>query len=159
MRAWARSNGFVVADRGRLPAEVTDAYVAAHPGGRKSTAKTAAKPKPAARTASKPVVKRAPAKKAGSRKAAVVATPAAAPAPDVAPVAETPGAPAQTTTSSATQASPAPRPKPSVVEDDRRLVALGEQISALADRVAALEAALKSGGRSNGKASRFRRSR
>ncbi|WP_255733826.1 histone-like nucleoid-structuring protein Lsr2, partial [Cellulomonas sp. ACRRI] len=31
MRAWARERGFRVADRGRLPAAVVAAYVAAHP--------------------------------------------------------------------------------------------------------------------------------
>lgn len=30
VRAWARANGHVVADRGRVPKSVTDAYAAAH---------------------------------------------------------------------------------------------------------------------------------
>jgi hypothetical protein len=50
-----------------------------------------------------------------------------------------------------------PRPKPSLVSDDRRLVALGEEIKALTARVEALE---KAGGGSksgNGKSTRFRR--
>jgi hypothetical protein len=31
LRAWARNNGFPVADRGRLPAEIRDAWEAAQP--------------------------------------------------------------------------------------------------------------------------------
>ncbi len=33
MRKWARKNGFVTAERGRLPRSVIDAYAAAHPAG------------------------------------------------------------------------------------------------------------------------------
>jgi DNA polymerase-3 subunit epsilon len=32
MRAWARANGHEIGERGRLPAEVTDAYRRAHEG-------------------------------------------------------------------------------------------------------------------------------
>jgi len=32
MRGWARSNGFTVSDRGRIPREVRDAYEGAHKG-------------------------------------------------------------------------------------------------------------------------------
>ena len=37
VRAWARSNGFDIGDRGRLPAEVWDAWDAAAPKATKST--------------------------------------------------------------------------------------------------------------------------
>jgi hypothetical protein len=30
MRAWARENGYTLSDRGRVPAEVREAYLAAH---------------------------------------------------------------------------------------------------------------------------------
>jgi hypothetical protein len=50
-------------------------------------------------------------------------------------------------------------PKPKPVEDDRRLVALGEQLNALTARVAELERALGSKPSGNGVAKRFRRSR
>lgn len=129
MRAWARDNGYVVADRGRLPAEVTDAYLAAGTKPAKPAKKAAAKP--------------APARKAAPKRAAAKVV-AAAP---VEPVAlEAPEAPVE---------ADSPRPKPSVVNDDRRLVALGEELAALAKRVEALEQAAGSKGTS-GKA-RFRR--
>lgn len=32
IRAWAQANGYVVGDRGRLPAEVSEAFAAANPG-------------------------------------------------------------------------------------------------------------------------------
>lgn len=35
VREWARGAGYEVSDRGRIPAEVRDAYDAAHRGGRK----------------------------------------------------------------------------------------------------------------------------
>ncbi len=144
VRAWARKNGYDVADRGRLPAEVQDAYVAAH---RKGTGGVDGGSGQATRKA---VV---PAKKAGIKKAA---SPAAAGPPAPA----RPAAEDRDPTSSTT-----PRPKPSPVTDDRRLVALGEELAALSDRVAALEAASggrsgsKSGSTSEAKGSRFRRSR
>jgi DNA polymerase III subunit epsilon len=36
MRAWARANGYEVGERGRLPAEVADAYRRAHEGAGRS---------------------------------------------------------------------------------------------------------------------------
>jgi hypothetical protein len=139
VRAWARKNGYDVADRGRLPAEVQDAYVAAH---RKGSGGVDGGSGQATR---KPAV---PAKKA-----------AAEPRVPARPAVED-----RDRTSSTT-----PRPKPSPVTDDRRLVALGEELSALSDRVAALEAASggrsgsksgsTSGSKSEGMGSRFRRSR
>jgi hypothetical protein len=152
VRAWARSNGYDVADRGRLPTELTDAYLAAQGDGGKSgqagkpdAAKKAAAKKAAAKKAA---ARKAPAKKAAAKKPAAksVSTPAAPTA--AAPKAAEP------------KAEPArAEPKPSPVSDDRRLVALGEQLAALTDRVAALEKSV--GSKSNGKSGgmRFRRSR
>ena len=131
MRAWARKNGYDVADRGRLPAEVTEAYRAAH--GKKAPATKAA---PA---------RKAPAKKAPANRPAVQAPARLQEKAEVQPRSAEPAA-AQT-----------PRPKPSLVSDDRRLVALGEEIKALTARVEALEKA--SGGSKPGssKANPFRR--
>lgn len=148
MRAWARDNGYDVADRGRLRPEVLEAYEAAQPTG----GATATKKAPAAKKAT-PAKKVSPAKKATpapARKAAakpvvtatakkVAAPPAAAPEP------------------TAPAATPDPEPKPKPVLDDRRLVALGEEIAALTERVAQLEKQLN--GKSSSKASRFRRNK
>lgn len=149
MRAWARSNGFDVADRGRLPAEVTDAYVAAHRKGSGSKASTEAKP-----ASREPAAKKAPANKAAAKKAA-------APKPAAADEVGKASAPAATSKQTAPREA-VPHPKPSPVTDDRRLVALGEELAALTERVAALEKA--AGSKSSGKAgakktARFRRSR
>lgn len=154
MRAWARDNGYDVADRGRLRPEVLEAYEAAQSkGGATATKKApAAKPARPAKKAS-PVKKASPARKAKpapARKAAakpvvtatakkVAAPPAAAPEP------------------TAPAATPDPEPKPKPVLDDRRLVALGEEIAALTERVAQLEKQLN--GKSSSKASRFRRNK
>ncbi|MCW2681175.1 MAG: Lsr2 [Frankiales bacterium] len=135
MRTWARENGYEVADRGRLPAEVIDAYRAANGG--------AAKKKAA--PAKKAAVTRAPAKKATVKN--VAAEQAATARPSAAPAAPAPVA----------EDAPTPRPKPSPVEDDRRLVALGEEIKALTLRVEALEKAAGGPKAGSGKASRFRR--
>jgi hypothetical protein len=147
VRAWARSNGYDVADRGRLPAELTDAYLAAQGDGGKSG--QAGEPDAAKKApAKKPAARKAPARKAAAKKPAAksVSTPAAPTA--AAPKAAEP------------KAEPArAEPKPSPVSDDRRLVALIEQLAALTDRVAALEKTL--GNKPNGKSGgmRFRRSR
>lgn len=159
VRAWARSNGYDVADRGRLPAELTDAYLAAQGGkaapakkaaGKKAITKPAAARKAPARaakaapkTAPKPVAKTAP------KPTAKAAAPAA-------PVAEAPGSAAA---SSAPVSAQTAEPKPKPVSDDRRLVALGEQLTALTARVAELEKAVGSKPAGNGVAKRFRRSR
>lgn len=147
VRAWARKNGYDVADRGRLPAEVQDAYVAAHRKG------SGGADGGSGETAGKAV---APARKAGSKTAAPsAATKKAAPPAPPRAAAEDRDATSDTT----------PRPKPSPVTDDRRLVALGEELAALTERVAVLEAASggrsssKSGSKSEAKSSRFRRSR
>lgn len=72
LRAWARSKGIDVGDRGRLSPEVLDAWHAAHGdnGGATPAKKPAAK-KPAAK---KPAAKRPPAKKAPSEPRPVMAT-------------------------------------------------------------------------------------
>lgn len=134
MRAWAKENGYEVAGRGRLPAEVTEAYRAATRPAKKGPAKkasaAAAKPAPARKAAAK-----APAK-----------TPARRAAPKAAPV---PAAPAQE--AEVLEAPRTTEPKPKPVADDRRLVALGEEIAALVKRVEALEdASGKSGSGSKG---------
>jgi hypothetical protein len=135
VRAWARENGYQVADRGRLRPEVLDAYDAAQRTGGTATKKKAA---PAAKPARKAAsVKAAPASKAPAKKVN-----AATPEPE-------PAAPA---------AANAPEPKPQPVADDRRLVALGEELAALTERVAQLEAQLRGKG-GNGKTPRFRRSK
>lgn len=134
VRAWARSNGYDVADRGRLPAELTDAYLAAQ-------GKTAAST-PAARAA----------KAAGARTPATGRKPATAK-----PAARRPAAAKPAVAEPAAPVVVQPTPKP--VADDRRLVALGEQLSALTDRVAELEKALGSKPAGSGLAMRFRRSR
>ena len=151
MRAWARSNGYDVADRGRLPAEVTEAYLAAHPGGSGRTTATKSKPAAAKKSAGrKPAAKKAATKKAAAKpaKKAPSSTESAAPAK-------------QSDAQAAPAAKADPAPKPSPVSDDRRLVALGEQIAALTKRVEALESAggTKSSGKNGSKSSRFRRSR
>jgi hypothetical protein len=44
VRTWARDNGYVVSDRGRIPAEVQRAYDAAHPGDAESPPAASAAP-------------------------------------------------------------------------------------------------------------------
>lgn len=159
VRAWARDNGYDVADRGRLPADVTDAFLAARrpaPAKKKAaTPPSSTAPKPASKAATpkpanKTAAKKAPASKAPAGKAVrnVAAEQAATPAPKQ----EQP-APAPTVTPAADDQ---PRPKPSVVTDDRRLVALGEEIAALTKRVEALEQASR-GSSGGSKSSLFRR--
>lgn len=143
MRAWARSNGYDVADRGRLPAELTDAYLAAQGGkaapARKAAGNKAAGTRPGTKPAPRPAPKPAP---------KPTAKPAATPTPAPTPAAASAPAPAATA-----------EPKPTPVNDDRRLVALGEQLTALTVRVAELEKAVGSKPAGNGVAKRFRRSR
>ena len=126
MRTWARENGYDVSDRGRVPADVQEAYASAN-------GKTAAKKAPARKAATKTAAKKAAAKPPAK-------TAKAAPAPEPTPASQ----------------RPEPRPKPSPVTDDRRLVALGEEIAALSERVAKLEKHL-SGGKSGSKSPRFLR--
>jgi hypothetical protein len=146
VRAWARKNGYDVADRGRLPVEVQEAYARANDagGGRPATAKpatprsTAAKAKSTTTKRARKVAPKAPARSAAAASSSAAATP------------------------QVDEAQPStPKAKPSPVADDRRLVALGEELAALTERVAALEAA--SGGKAGStpikKGPRFRRSR
>lgn len=161
MRAWARSNGYDVADRGRLPAELTDAYLAAQ-GGKAGPATKAPAKKAAARKA--PARGRAGTKPAARNATATKAAPASeptaktAPKPVAKPVAKAAAAAAPTSTPAPAPAATA-QPKPKPVNDDRRLVALGEQLTALTARVAELEKSLGSKPSGNGVAKRFRRSR
>ena len=147
MRAWARSNGYDVADRGRLPAELTDAYLAAQGEG-------GGKPAPAR--------KAGPAKKAGAAKKSAPARKKAAAASKAPAARRVPvkvaAAPPAPVIEAAEPAPDLPAPKPSPVTEDRRLVALGEQLTALTERVAELEKSIgsKPGGKSGGM---FRRSR
>ena len=135
MRAWARKNGYDVAERGRLPAEVTEAYRDAH-GKKAAATKTATKAAPA---------RKAPAKKAPAKRPVVEAPTRRQETVEVQPRPAEPAA-AQT-----------PRPKPSLVSDDRRLVALGEEIKSLTARVEALEKASGGGKPGSSKANPFRR--
>jgi hypothetical protein len=144
VRAWAKDNGYEVADRGRLPAEVTDAYLAANGKGR-TKASPAKKAAPARKAA--PAKKPVPAKRATT---VVKEKPAQAPVVQEEVV---PAKPAPKPAAPATTGTPQPRP----VSDDRRLVALGEEIAALTRRVEELE---KSAGSSKSAAkgtARFRR--
>ena len=134
MRAWARDNGYEISDRGRLPAEITDAYVAAHPSGK--TAKKA--------PAKKSTAAKAPAKRGAAKKVV-------APAETATEAAETPTATEQPPGSAPVTD---PSKQQSGAPEDRRLIALADQIAALADRVSALE---KAQGSSNGKSGRFGR--
>lgn len=161
MRAWARSNGYDVADRGRLPAELTDAYLAAQGGKAGPSTKAPARKAPARGSAgTKPAARKATARKATAKKAAPASEPTAKTAPKPVAKAAAAAAPASTSTpapASAPAATTEPKPKP--VNDDRRLVALGEQLTALTARVAELEKSLGSKPSGNGVAKRFRRSR
>lgn len=159
MRAWARTNGYDVADRGRLPAELTDAYLAAQDKGGATggaTGGAAAKRGTAPAAKQKAAARTAPARKAATKTAATATATAASPSPGRTAA---PGKAPAPATSAAPAAKPEPRPKPSPVSDDRRLVALGEQLAALTDRVNALEKALGDKGGSKATGKRFRRSR
>lgn len=97
VRAWAKDNGMTVSDRGRLPADLHAAYLAANGGsakpgparaakpaaGRKKTSTSSAPDKPAGKTvavdepsdvAAAAPAKKAPARKAGGRAAAKPST-------------------------------------------------------------------------------------
>lgn len=127
VRAWARDQGIAVAERGRLPAEVRAAYLAANPASktaaRKATAKTGPAKRPTAADAKRP---------ARTGKAAADAKAVAD------PEATTPERPA-----------PA-RSLPSV---DARLAVLEAQVGELTARLAKLEQPAAAGA----KPSRFRR--
>ena len=61
MRAWARENGIAVAERGRLPAEVHAAFVAAQGSAAKPARKAAKAPSKATSKATAKATKRTPA--------------------------------------------------------------------------------------------------
>ena len=167
VRAWARAQGIAVAERGRVPAEVHEAYhasssgkPAATPGAARSTetapagkhAGRKAAEAPARKASAKAGASKAPARKVPARKATARKAPASL-APVTAspvPARKAPGskAPAASTgTSSAagpavsttvTAPSAAPAaPVPAV--DDGRLERLQEQVLALTARVVELE--------------------
>ena len=148
VRAWARENGYDVAGRGRLPADVVQAYEKAQGRSSAAPAKKAATKASAAKASAPRAAAKAPTTtpaKAPAKSAAKAPAKSAAKAPakaaGKAPAQQ--AVPAKTGTAEAAASAPAerpaPAPKPSVVSDDRRLVALGEQLQALTDRVAALE--------------------
>lgn len=137
-----------MADRGRLPAEVTDAYRASTGGAKKVASTKAAPAKKAASTKAAPVKKSAPAKPS------VRSAPAKTPLPQ--DKVEAPTAAAAVEKAVVQPPAPEQTAKPSPVTDDRRLVALGEEIKALTLRVEALEKAASSKS-SMGKSNPFRR--
>ena len=76
IRDWARSNGFQVADRGRIPRRVLDAYQAAQQGSPSTAVESGSaagrrRPAPARKASGKKraAVRAAPAKKAAVKKA------------------------------------------------------------------------------------------
>lgn len=158
VRTWARKNGYDVADRGRLPADVTEAYRAANGGAAKKAAPSKAAPSKARKASpakkAAPVRKAAPAKQAPAAKKAAPA-PKAVPQQKAAPVSAP--APKAAVTPAEAVVEKTPSPKPSLVNDDRRLVALGEEIKALTQRVEALEKNAGGSKAGTSKAARFRR--
>lgn len=160
VRAWARDNGFDVADRGRLPAEVVDAYTASRTKPA-AAGKAAAEKAPAKRAATKKApARKAPAKPAVTRTAAArrtakqaraemaAAAPAPAPAPD----------PTEEFADASLEAITTDPPAPHAAKQDGELQRLAEQVRALTDRVAALEERAAAQPEKPVK-SRFRRSR
>ena len=158
VRAWARAQGIAVAERGRVPAQVHQAYQAstsgkpaAAPGAARSTA-TASAGKPAVRKAAveaparkasakaratKAPARKAPARKAPASKAPVTASPVpASKAPAASTGTSAAAGPEVSTTVTAPSAAPA-APVPAV--DDGRLERLQEQVLALTARVVELE--------------------
>lgn len=134
VRAWARDNGFDVADRGRLSAEIVDAYVASRKKG----------------GAGKPATKAPATAKALAAKAPASATPASAPKAPADPTEEFADASLEAVT-----ADP-PAPHADATQDDVRLTELAEQIRELSGRVDALERSSTAGRPAK---SRFRRQR
>jgi hypothetical protein len=170
VRAWARSNGFDVAARGRLPAEVVDAYTASRTSGgagaeptekptRKPTAKrpaakqatekasttrTPAKKVPARKApAGKPTVKKAPSKRAPSTRQtrSVRAQAEAPPAPPAPTPTPAPADPTEAFADASLEAITTDPPTPHAAPaSDGALQRLVEQVHALTTRVEALEA-------------------
>ena len=153
MRAWARDNGFAVADRGRLPAEVVDAYTA----GRKKAApakqpakQAPAKPAAARRAATKPAATKPAATKPAATKPAATRSrrapkPSAAPTTTPATVPATAPDPTGEFADASLAAITADPPVPHTAiataraTSDGELQRLTEQVRALTERVAELE--------------------
>lgn len=163
VRRWAIANGITVATRGRLPAEIHMAYLAAQEGG----APAAGKSGPTAKAPNKMAT---PAKTPGAEKSMAPAgsakprTSTGKPPISTSKPAATP-MPAQTT---ASNAWPEQRPEPTeahaTTETDPHITALQQQVTALVERVSALEKSAPSDGSaeaadsgSGSKSSLFRR--
>jgi len=127
VRAWARTQGIDVADRGRLPDELREAYLTS--GGVGSTAAKKIAPRAdAARPARKAAARKAPATKAAPRTPAKqVTTRPAEPAPAVA------AAVAEAAAAAPTVPSPA---------DNHLLSLLQAEVAALTKRLTAVESGL-----------------
>ena len=148
VRAWARAQGIAVAARGRVPAEVHEAYLASTSGkpaaagaGRSTATASASKPAvrkaagkaPARKAPAKAPTMKAPTTKAPARKAPARSTPASSAPASSAPAT---ASPALTATVDVPSAAPA---APVTAVDEGRLARLEEQVSALTARVAELE--------------------
>lgn len=149
VRRWAIANGITVATRGRLPAEIHMAYLAAQGGG----APAAGKSGPTAKAPSKVA---APVRTPGAEKSMAPAgsakprTSTGKPPISTSKPAATP-MPAQTTASNAqptqsqptSRTGPVQRPEPTethaTTETDPHITALQQQVDALVERVSALE--------------------
>lgn len=152
VRRWAIANGITVATRGRLPAEIHMAYLAAQGGG----APAAGKSGPTAKVS-------APVRTPGAEKSmapggsAKPRTSTGKPPISTTEPAATPK-PAQTTASNArpTQSQPTSRTEPvqrsestethATAETDSHITALQQQVAALVERVSALEKSAASAG-------------
>ena len=170
VRRWAIANGITVATRGRLPAEIHMAYLAAQAGG----APAAGKSGPTAKAPSKVATKTPRAEKSMAPAGSAKRTSTGKPPISTSKPATTP-MPAQTTASSAwpTQSQPtsrtepvqrpeptgraaaASRPEPmdrterethATTETDPHITALQQQVAALVERVSALEKSAASAG-------------
>jgi hypothetical protein len=139
VRAWARENGITIADRGRLPRDVLDAYAAAHGGSpadapadrrpgtsarpKKAEATASSRPKKAKATASRGTARSARGKrKAGPTELAAVGAAAS---------------PSASTPRDRDAAAPADQPSGQDVEE--RLQQVEAQLAAAVARLTALE--------------------
>ena len=149
VRAWARKQGIAVSDRGRLSAELREAYLASLDA---SPATAAAAKDPALRVltkqapAKKAAAKQAPAKKVPAKQAAAVkAAPAAAATTATAPARRARPAAKAVISAPSISATPAAKPadKPVIAEvpetPEARMIRLEERLTALTARVATLE--------------------
>ena len=155
MRAWARAQGIAVAERGRVPAEVHEAYHASTAG--KPAVHKAAAEAPARKASANARATKAPARKTPARKAPVSRTPASRTPASRTPASRAPATaspvPARKAPAASTGMSSAAGPEVSMIVtapsaapaalvppvDDGRLERLQEQVLALTARVAELE--------------------